>query len=86
MRNGLMYHDDENEVTKLYELCMEIFKSFNEDVRSVDFSKIQIALSSILLASEIIGGKVVKKVKMTLQKVYDVKIENLIPSYVVVKR
>lgn len=86
LRNGLLNHDEKKDVEKLHSLSNEILQFFIEDENSLEFTPLEIAMSSILLASEIVGGKVCKKVKLTFQKVYDVKLENLIPSYGVIKR
>ena len=74
------------EIEKFYALSRQILDYFNEDVRSLDFSKAEVALASLLLAAERTGRKIEKKVKQNLEKIYSISVESFVNAFFVIRK
>jgi hypothetical protein len=74
------------EIDKFYALSRQILDYFNEDVRSLDFSKAEVALASLLLAAERTGRKIEKKVKQNLEKIYNISVESFVNAFFVIRK
>lgn len=84
LTNGLIYSQDIFKIRNFYNLSKKILIFFNEDIRSLDFYPSQIALASILRASELIN--LYNEVKFSLIKVYEIKMSNFANAFFVIKK
>lgn len=77
-------YTDQNDLNNFYNTCFIILAYFNDDIRSIDFTKTEVAISSLIRASEICNLH--KNVKMTLTKIYGFTTEIFFNSSIVIKR
>lgn len=90
LRSGIITNDfefdlvSETTLEKFYEKIEEIIKFFMNDVRSLDFSPLNLAVSSILLAAEMYNCT--NTVKSTLSKVYKIDVNSAMLALTVIER
>ena len=85
LNHGLLQTYEDQKLQNFYNEAKNILLFFIEDVRSLDFSQVEVALASIKLAAQITCNKFENKVMETIKKLYGFQPENFMNAYVTIK-